>query len=157
MGALAALARVELRRSWRAVLVVGFVAGLVGGGVLCALAGARRTDSAFDRLVERTDFWDIELTLFDPGEGVIDRIRAEPGVAESWAGTLAVGRDLRELEGVAFFPVTSSAEAPLVDRIIVAGRAPDPDAVDEVLVAERVAALAGIRLGDTLPWAALVP
>ena len=155
MGALTALARVELRRSWRALLVVGFVAGLVGGGVLCALAGARRTDSAFDRLVERTHFWDIELTLFDPGEGVIDRVRADPDVAESWVGTLAVGRDLRDPEGVAFFPVTSSAEAPLVDRIVVAGRAPDPDAVDEVLVAERVASLAGIRLGDTLPWAAL--
>jgi hypothetical protein len=155
MGALAALARSELRRTWRAVLAVGLVAGLVGGGVLCAVAGARRTDSAFDRLVARTDFWDIELTLFDPSDDVVDRIRAEPGVAASWVGTLAVGRDLRDPEGVAFFPVTSSTETPMVDRIIVAGRAPDPDALDEVLVAERAASVVGLRVGDTLPWAAL--
>jgi hypothetical protein len=155
MGAMAALARSELRRTWRAVLAIGLIAGLVGGGVLCALAGARRTDSAFDRLVARTDFWDIELTLFDPGDDVVERIRSEPGVAQSWVGTLAVGRDLRDPEGVAFFPVTSSTETPLVDRIIVAGRAPDPDADDEVLVAERVASLIGLEIGDTLPWAAL--
>src|SRR5215212_4183433 len=49
----------ELRRRWRAWIGLGLLIGLVGGGILVALAGARRTDSAYRRFVEVHDAYDV--------------------------------------------------------------------------------------------------
>lgn len=51
--------RAEFRARWRALLVVALLVGLAGGAVLASLAGARRTDTAYSRLVEKTDAWDV--------------------------------------------------------------------------------------------------
>ena len=39
--------RAELRTRWKSVLALALLAGLAGGVTLAAIAGARRTDSAF--------------------------------------------------------------------------------------------------------------
>src|SRR5258706_8696124 len=51
--------RAALPRRWRAWLVLGLLIGLVSGGVLTALASARRADSAYSRFLEDTNAWDL--------------------------------------------------------------------------------------------------
>src|SRR5438552_2580926 len=48
------------RRAW---LVLGLIVGVVGGGVLTALASARRAETAYDRFLDHTNAWDIAGTL----------------------------------------------------------------------------------------------
>ena len=40
----------ELRRRWRSTVLLGLLAGITAGIALAATAGARRTDTAWDRL-----------------------------------------------------------------------------------------------------------
>ena len=48
-------AAADLRRRWRSLVVLGLLAGLSASLAIAALSGARRADTAFDRLRERTD------------------------------------------------------------------------------------------------------
>src|SRR5947208_9669179 len=43
--------RAELRRRWRAWLVLAALVGFAGGTVIAAATGARRTDTAYDRFL----------------------------------------------------------------------------------------------------------
>jgi hypothetical protein len=44
--------RSDLRRKWRALVSLALLLGLAGGVVLTAAAGARRTDTAYPRLLD---------------------------------------------------------------------------------------------------------
>src|SRR5687768_6496232 len=52
MSAVTFSVRAELRGHWRSILATAIVAGLAGGLVIAAAAGARRTDSAFTRFLD---------------------------------------------------------------------------------------------------------
>ena len=43
--------RADVRRRWRALVSLALLLGLAGGVVLTAAAGARRTDTAYPRLL----------------------------------------------------------------------------------------------------------
>ena len=43
--------RADVRRRWRALVSLALLLGLAGGVVLIAAAGARRTDTAYPRLL----------------------------------------------------------------------------------------------------------
>ena len=45
------LLRADLRRRWRALLGLALILGLAGGVVITAAAGARRTETAYPRLL----------------------------------------------------------------------------------------------------------
>jgi hypothetical protein len=47
--------RAELRARWKSALALALLAGLAGGVTLAAIAGARRTDSAYSRLLVATN------------------------------------------------------------------------------------------------------
>lgn len=49
MGTAVYVCRATARRSWRTVLTVALIGGLLGAVALAALAGARRTASAYGR------------------------------------------------------------------------------------------------------------
>ena len=51
MDALRLTLRAELRRRWRPMLGLALLLGVIGGVVLTAAAGARRTDTAYPRLL----------------------------------------------------------------------------------------------------------
>jgi len=51
MGTVMMRLRADLRTRWRAMLGLALLLGLVGGVALTAAAGARRTDSAYSRLL----------------------------------------------------------------------------------------------------------
>jgi len=51
MDALRLTLRAELRRRWQPLLGLALLLGVIGGVVLTAAAGARRTDTAYPRLL----------------------------------------------------------------------------------------------------------
>ena len=54
----------ELRTRWRAWLAVGLLLGITGGAVLAAVAGSRRTDSAYDRFLDDAGASDFSVESF---------------------------------------------------------------------------------------------
>ena len=86
------LARAELRRAWRTLLALGLLAGATLGIALAAAQVARRTSTAYDRLVEATGAPDaVVLVLGD--EQRARAVTRLPEVAESWATEGGVGAD----------------------------------------------------------------
>src|SRR5262249_38390506 len=77
--------RAELRARWPALLAVALLVGLAGGAALAAFAGARRTDTAYDRLVTKTKAWDVLVNPDLGSESKIDDadIAALPQVKEA--------------------------------------------------------------------------
>ena len=53
--------RADLRQRWRALLSLALLLGLIGGVVLTAAAGARRTDTAYPRLLSWANATQVEL------------------------------------------------------------------------------------------------
>src|SRR5215469_18713915 len=52
MGTALLVLRADIRRRWPALLGLALLLGLIGGVVLTAAAGARRTDTAYPRLLQ---------------------------------------------------------------------------------------------------------
>ncbi|CAN5604861.1 hypothetical protein BH18ACT1_BH18ACT1_07090 [soil metagenome] len=74
--------RAELRRRWAPTLLLVLLVGVVGSGVLSAVAGARRTSSAPERLVAATGAA-YETLVYDVGEADAAQVTALPQVASS--------------------------------------------------------------------------
>ena len=151
--------RAELRSRWKAMVVIALLAGFAGGVALAAAAGARRTDTAFSRLVAATKAMDI-LVNPDNSDGTAltsAKIRALPMVAEA-------GR----IDGRVIIPADSrnSADAQSLGTVMVGenrevgydfsrfnvleGRMPDPTRADEVMIDPLLASQRGLHVGDDL-------
>ena len=65
--AAAAWARVDLRSRGRSLVVLGLLAGLTGGFASAAFSGARRSDSALERLRQRTNASDAAVFASQSG------------------------------------------------------------------------------------------
>src|SRR5687767_9681246 len=73
----------DLRSRWRGAIVLALLLGVAGGVIMTAAAGARRTASAYDRLLERSKAFDVEVQITGEAEPqVLDRVAALPQVAE---------------------------------------------------------------------------
>ena len=83
--------RNEVARRWRALIALGVLAGLAGGLALAAVAGARRTSTAYERFREATGRSDA--VVFGTLIGVLDADygpgRRMPEVEDAGAFTLA--------------------------------------------------------------------
>jgi hypothetical protein len=141
--------------------VLGVLVGLVGGVVLAASAGARRTASAFDRFLAATDAAHVAVRVEDDPR-LLAQLEQLPQVAA--AAPLAyllvrpAGTDLDPaLEFTALAGVDDRLGA-VVDRpVVIEGRAPDPGRIDEIAVNEAAAADLDLGVGDQLEleWLAL--
>lgn len=97
----------QLRRRWRSWLGLAVLIGLAGGVVVGAAAGARRTSSAYDRLLEQANPFDVALGLQCPDE--VD----QPGcsaLAQRWI------RDIVALPQVADGGLAMNFLAPVLDH-----------------------------------------
>ena len=144
--------RAELRARWRAWVGLALVAGLAGGLVTAAAAGARRTQTAYERMLATTSphdvflyqFSDVGLSELDP-----DAVVALPEVDEAarlswfWA-------DLGTPVGIAI-PRDQTLGTQVDLAKIVRGRRADPDAPDEATASFAAADRYGIRVGSTIP------
>ena len=80
--------RAEARSRWRAWLGLAIMAGLVAGGAIAALAGARRTETAYERFHDGTRGFDVLVTNGGTPETLnrqfdFDQVAHLPDVSES--------------------------------------------------------------------------
>ena len=151
-----AVARAELRTRWRSLVVVGLLAGLVAAVVGASTAVARRTATAYDRLSAATHLDDARVLIFSDAVSP-EEVEALPGVESSWRSRQVIGQ---VVGGPVTFLSVSSGQAQrddLFTPVVVEGRRPVDDRVDEVMVPEVLAREAGIELGDRIPLKLLTP
>jgi hypothetical protein len=125
-------------RSRRSVLVVALICGLLGTVALGALAGARRTDTAYGRYLHAINSSDVFVNVPGPVLPVIRQVERLPGVA-SGAATVGLNADpiVNGRVNDAFLTngLTGSLDGDgfRQDRMtVLAGRLPRPGATDEI-------------------------
>lgn len=150
MGAVGLWIETELRARWKAVVGLALVLGLAGGVVTAAAAGARRTASAYERMLAAQNAPDVTIT--DDGSQAVSvslqKVIDLPQVASSAKSSLI------------FYVMGNLASVAAVDAKlgrsvnrwnVLAGRMYHDDAVDEVVVGFGVARRSGLRVGGTFP------
>ena len=151
--------RAEFRARWVASVAVALLVGLAGGVTLAAVAGGRRTDTAFHRLLEKTNAADI---LVNPDNGTSSALRlgavAElPQVAQiARIDGLFIGpanpKSFADFEALGVVGVSDGKAAYSIARPrLTAGRLPRADRPNEVFVNQYLAEQRGLSVGDRLP------
>ena len=149
MNAIVLVAQRRLARHWRALVVAGLLLGVAFGLCLASLAAARRTASAYDRILAGADAPDAGVALSTGPEAGGQALRAVDGITRQrvYAGFLGSADGIEPV-------VTTALLAPIRDAFplelptMQAGRLPRPDAPDEVFVNAGAAARGGLRVGD---------
>ena len=161
-GVVAYRLRANLRRWWRVGFGLALLVAVLGGVVLATAAGARRTSSAYGRLLDVVN--PPELLVSPPGGGpgfdpspFYDALAQVPGV-----------RRIRVFAGIPLAPQAGTSSARLAEALsgggvladigdggadigrprMVSGRLPDPGQADEVMVSERFARTGDVDVGD---------
>jgi ABC-type antimicrobial peptide transport system permease subunit len=155
------LAWSELRRRWRSAIALALLVGVLGAIVLAAAAGARRSDSALARFTTFSRSADVSfLTAFQytPTASEMNAVRHVPDVAA--AGVVrffaAGSKGLPSTDSIA--AAVDGVEGNSVERArVVAGRAANPSAIDELDVDEPLAAQAHLRVGSHLDLESFTP
>jgi len=143
--------RSDLRSEWRAIVGLALLLGISGGVVLSAAAGARRTESAFPRLLDAVRAFDGTFETADLAE-----VEGLAQVAEHgrFASILVVpvtstGR-LEEKIGLAYASMDGGAFFRMERPKLLAGRLPHPERVNEALVNPALADRLGLSVGSTV-------
>ena len=156
--------RAQLRRGWTSIFALVLLVGLAGGAVMATMAAARRTDSAFDRMVEVNHTSDA---IVNPDQGIdsqltMKMVRSLPAVSRAaridFAQLLPAGkvRTMEQMETLPPFAIPSDGVGYRTDRRVVdAGRMPDPKRADEVFVERWYAKQQHLRVGSHFDMRAL--
>ena len=148
MAALALWIRADLKARRRGWLALALLLGVAGGAVVAAVAGARRTETAYARFLTAQHAADV--TILDDGTvgGRVDveALARRPEVAEVARGSL-IFYTINDNASVA---ATDDAVGRSVDRFrVVSGRMYRPDRADEVVVGFGVARRVHAHVGTT--------
>ena len=138
-----------VRRELSGFLVLGVVAGLGMGFATTAVAGARRSDSAYTRLRQTTLAPDALLdgTGLDPAG--IARVKALDGVGAAARFTYTPVAPVESgTNAGAFVGLDADFLSRVYRPLLIRGRLPSPGAIDEVLVNEAMAHRARLRPGQ---------
>jgi hypothetical protein len=151
-------------RSWRQVLTVLLVGGLLGAAALGAVAGARRTWSAYGRYLTSTNVSDAFVNVPGALPGMaptrpITLISKLPGIAASAAylglddNPVVHGRiDDSHLASGLIGSYTGSFFSQ--DRMtVLAGRLPAVSSTGQIALTPRIASLFGVGVGGTVTYA----
>ena len=152
------VAAAQLRHGWRSLVGIAVLVGLAGGLVLAGLAGATRTASAVDRMIDATGTADV---LVNPNNGDdsaldFDEVAALPMVAEFSRvhGVIVVVNQgsLSSLDDLFMGPLAIATDGRAgftFDRpVVLEGRLADPGSPDEVFLDRTYARTAGLHVGD---------
>ena len=158
-------ARAELRRRWRATLLLVVLVGLAGGVCLTMAAGARRSSTAYDRFRDETLAADLDIRRDGP-PSANDELRAA-------VASLPQVEVMAELVHPFLVPAGSGLY-PYLDFLVVAGvddvftrrvdrprllegRLPAAERVDEIAVFELYAREADLDVGDRIAFESYAP
>ena len=151
----------DLRRRWRGLLALSLLVAVLGGLVLAAAAGARRTSSAYARLLERVN--PPELLVSPPGAPGSDptpfyaEVVRLPGVRGLRLGAglpmvpeagTSSERLAAAFNGVGLIAWLDDANSEIAAPRLIAGRFPDRERADEVMISELFADKTGLDVGD---------
>lgn len=152
-------ARADVRSRWRSLVGLALLAGITAGVALAAVAGARRTETALDRLRDETRAADAIVFASQAGNFAPDwdALEARPEVASMAPWALLFG-DLADEPGEVIFSSVDGRWGDQVNRSVVTeGRMYDPESVDEAVVDEEAARSEGVEVGDVIPFHAYSP
>ena len=143
--------RLDGLRRWRSLAVLALLIALATATVLTSIAGARRGESAWNRLWARTLPATVTVLPNQPGFDWA-RIAALPEVAALTRFPVAFGG---EAQGYSVesseFPLADDQMTRTIERpVILAGRLFNPHRADEVVVTPKFAATSGKHAGDSL-------
>ena len=77
--------RASRRAAWRQTLIVVLICGTLGAVSLTALAGARRTESAYGRYLQSIHASDVMVNIPSTNTSLIAKVEHLPGVRSSAA------------------------------------------------------------------------
>jgi hypothetical protein len=149
LGAVSFAFRAELRRRWRAWLVIAILISLAGGFVLAATAAGRRTEAAFPRFRAAHGF-DVLVSPPQPEP----RIAHLPGVTSATELVFSVNGQptcdcTHPINGsYLYVGVVPPGGAPPFK--LVSGHLPDPSAPDQVLASFTLQRDDGVQLGTVI-------
>ena len=143
--------RLDSRRRWRSLLVLALLVALATATVLAAAAGARRANSAVERLWTGTLPTTVTVLANQPGFDW-GKVRALPEVAAVSEFPVSFGFALPCCPdaGTGFPPIGDEYGRTIERPYMLAGRMFDPARADEVIVTPQFAAVYHKRVGDTL-------
>ena len=155
--------RIEARSHWRSWLGVALLVGVVSGAAIAAFAGARRTQTAYDRFLRGTRAFDIVVTNGSTPETLnrqfdFDEIARLPEVADAVklsgygvAGTSPSGKPITVNDLTPFTDPEGRFGNELNGVRVLHGRMPTHP--DEMAVTFAGADRLGLRVGQTLDLA----
>ena len=157
MGTVWLRLRADFRLRWRALVGLALLLGLVGGVVLTAAAGARRTDTAYPRLLQWANAAQLTISNYSngPTPGYYAAVARLPQVAAIWTAiqyyvAVPVPHGVPDTQVVAL----SSPDRTLgvsVDRVkILQGHLFDPGAAGQAVIDQQLASLEHLQPGGTL-------
>ena len=147
------------RRPW-SLLGLAVLVALPIGFSIALVAGALRAGSSVDRYAESTALADVVAFIDgEPDAATLDRLAADPRITRIdrsnpvviVAEPIEAGESAFALVGTADNPAGGFA-APM----LLAGRYPSADAVDEIVVNERAADAYGFEVGMRAPLSGLI-
>jgi ABC-type antimicrobial peptide transport system permease subunit len=149
--------RAGLRHGWRAWLALALVLGVMGGAVLAAAAGARRTDTAYPRLLAWARASDLQVLPNNTGlHGYFRALGALPQISAMSTGVLlnfAIQIHGRYVPP-AHVQVTASPDGRLgvdADRVkVLAGRLLDPADPRSIVINQQMADDEHVMPGGTV-------
>ena len=159
LGAVWMVAARDMRRRWSSILILTLIVGVVGAVVLSAAAGARRTNSSLGAFEEESRSADVELSVLGlPTRVQLRELRQVRGVV-AVGGLRAYGiavkgdPDLQEIGT----PIDSQFGT-VVDRDrVIAGRAANPSAINEVTIGEALSTRLHLGIGGHLDIESYTP
>jgi hypothetical protein len=150
--------RASWRKSWREALVIAVIGGLLGAVALGALAGARRTDTAYGRYLASINASTVMIDVPGPLLAVIEHIEHLPGSSSSaaWLGLNATPViDGKPDDSFLTDAVAGSLDGEYFrqDKVtVLAGRLPPAGATDEVVLTPGLARDFGVGVGGHVTW-----
>ena len=166
MGAVWYRARRASRRRWAATCVVVLLVGVAGGVVLTAVAGARRSSTAYDRFRAATLAADLDVAFESPPDEGLDARAAEIAQLPQVEVLTRTAFPFVVPAGSGLYPYLDFlAIVGLDDRFandvdrprLVSGRFPDPQRADEIAVLQSYARDAELQVGDRARFDSYAP
>jgi ABC-type antimicrobial peptide transport system permease subunit len=155
MGSVWLVLRAGFRSGWRGWLALALLLGVISGVVLAAAAGARRTDSAYPRLLAWGHASHLRIAP-SYSSGSPDYYRALgrlPHVAAMSTGTLlnlAIPGRYQEAAQIGVYASPDGRMGVSVDRVkVLAGRLFDPGDPGAIMISQKIADEEHVRPGGT--------